>query len=183
MLSETASVFAELLVFTAQLELLDMAEERKAFTCQKLESIFATVFRQISMNRFEDRVHSARRERGELKTEEVTDMWLGTQRQMFGGSVNLTENYGIWWSYIPHFLHTPGYVYSYAFGELLVLALYGLYKQEGASFVPKYLDLLAAGGSRSPYELVQPFGVDLDNPEFWSNGLRIIDDMLAITEG
>jgi oligoendopeptidase F len=182
-LSETASVFAELLVFNSQLELLDTAAERKAFTCQKLESIFATVFRQVSMNRFEDRVHNARREQGELKTEAVTDMWLETQRQMFGGSVILTENYGIWWSYIPHFLHTPGYVYSYAFGELLVLALYGLYRQEGETFVPKYLDLLAAGGSRSPYELVKPFGVDLDDPGFWRNGLKIIDDMLAITEG
>lgn len=181
-LSETASVFAELLVFNSQLELLDREEERKAFICQKLESIFATVFRQISMNRFEDKVHNARRDHGELKTEEVTTMWLQTQDEMFGDSVSLSENYGIWWSYIPHFLHTPGYVYSYAFGELLVLALYGLYKKEGASFVPQYLDLLAAGGSQTPYELVQPFGVDLDDPQFWNNGLQIIDDMLKLVE-
>ena len=181
-LSETASVFAELLVFNSQLELLDDKEERKAFICQKLESIFATVFRQVSMNRFEDKVHNARRAQGELKSEEVTDFWMDTQCEMFGDAVTLSDNYGIWWSYIPHFLHTPGYVYSYAFGELLVLALYDLYKKDGASFVPKYLELLSAGGSLTPYELLEPFGVDLDDPEFWNNGLKIIDDMLKMVE-
>ena len=181
-LSETASVFAELLVFNSQLDLLAKKEERNAFICQKLESIFATVFRQISMNRFEDKVHNARREKGELKTEEITGMWLLTQKDMFGDSVSLSENYGIWWSYIPHFLHTPGYVYSYAFGELLVLALYALYKKEGASFVPKYLELLSAGGSQTPYKLVEPFGVNLDDPQFWNDGLKIIDEMLGLVE-
>lgn len=181
-LSETASVFAELLVFNAQLDLLDNEEERKAFICQKLESIFATVFRQISMNRFENKVHNGRREQGELESDQVTEMWLATQREMFGDSVTLTDNYGVWWSYIPHFLHTPGYVYSYAFGELLVLALYALYKKDEAAFVPKYLELLAAGGSRTPYELVQPFGVDLDDSQFWNDGLQFIDDMLGLVE-
>ncbi len=181
-LAETASVFAELLVFNSQLELLQDKEERNAFICQKLESIFATVFRQISMNRFEDKVHNARREQGELKTEEVTDFWLSTQREMFGDSVTLSEDYGIWWSYIPHFLHTPGYVYSYAFGELLVLALYALYKKEGEAFVPKYMDLLAAGGSQTPYKLLESFGLDPDDPEFWNSGLQIIDDMLKLVE-
>ena len=181
-LSETASVFAELLVFNSQLELLDNREERNAFICQKLESIFATVFRQVSMNRFEDKVHNARREKGELKSEEVADFWMATQREMFGDSVTLTDNYGFWWSYIPHFLHTPGYVYSYAFGELLVLALYGLYKKEGESFVPKYLELLSAGGSNTPYKLVEPFGVNLDDPQFWNDGLQIIDDMLGLVD-
>ena len=181
-LSETASVFAELLVFNSQLGLLDDKKEKKAFICQKLESIFATVFRQISMNRFEDRVHNARRAQGELKSEEVTDFWMATQREMFGDTVTLSENYGIWWSYIPHFLHTPGYVYSYAFGELLVLSLYALYKKDGASFVPKYLELLAAGGIRTPYELLEPFGVDLDDSQFWNDGLQIIDDLLSMIE-
>lgn len=181
-LSETASVFAELLVFNAQLELLDKKQERQAFICQKLESIFATVFRQVSMNRFENRVHNARRDEGELQTETLSAMWLETQNEMFGDSVSLTENYGIWWSYIPHFLHTPGYVYSYAFGELLVLALYGLYRKEGEAFVPRYLELLAAGGSRTPYELVESFGVNLDDAEFWNSGLQIIADMLKMVE-
>ena len=181
-LSETASVFAELLVFNSQLQLLDKKEEKNAFICQKLESIFATVFRQISMNRFEDQVHNARREQGELKTEGITEMWLQTQRAMFGDSVTLSENYGIWWSYIPHFLHTPGYVYSYAFGELLVLALYALYKKEGDSFVPKYIDLLAAGGTQTPYTLLEPFGVNPDDPAFWDDGVKIIDEMLQLAE-
>ena len=181
-LSETASVFAELLVFNSQLELLENKDERRAFICQKLESIFATVFRQISMNRFEEKVHTARREQGELKTETVTEMWLETQREMFGDSVTLSDNYGIWWSYIPHFLHSPGYVYSYAFGELLVLALYALYKKDGGSFVPLYLNLLSAGGSLTPYQLLKPFGVNLDGPQFWSDGLQIINDMLGLVE-
>jgi len=181
-LAETASVFAELLVFNSQLDLLKDQEERNAFICQKLESIFATVFRQVSMNRFEDKVHNARREQGELKTEEITDLWLSTQRQMFGDSVTLSEDYGIWWSYIPHFLHTPGYVYSYAFGELLVLALYALYKKDGKGFVPKYMDLLTAGGIQTPYELLESFGVDPDDPQFWNSGLQIIDEMLKLVE-
>ena len=181
-LSETASVFAELLVFNSQLQLLDNKEEKNAFIYQKLESIFATVFRQISMNRFEDQVHNARREQGELKTEGITEMWLQTQRAMFGDSVTLSENYGIWWSYIPHFLHTPGYVYSYAFGELLVLGLYALFKKEGDSFVPKYMDLLAAGGTQTPYTLLEPFGVNPDDPAFWNDGVKIIDEMLQLVE-
>jgi oligoendopeptidase F len=181
-LSETASVFAELLVFNSQLKLLSDPEEKRAFVCQKLESIFATVFRQVSMNRFEDMVHNGRREKGELKTEEISDMWRQTQSEMFKDSVVLTDDYSIWWTYIPHFLHTPGYVYSYAFGELLVLALYALYRKEGTSFVPKYLDLLAAGGSQTPYKLVEPFGVDLDDPQFWNDGFKIIDEMLGLVE-
>ena len=181
-LSETASVFAELLVFNSQLDQLPHGAARNAFICQKLESIFATVFRQVSMNRFEEKAHNARRQQGELKTEEITGLWLATQREMFGESVTLSDNYGIWWSYIPHFLHTPGYVYSYAFGELLVLALYGLYKKEGAAFVPRYLELLAAGGSNDPYRLLAPFNVKLDDPKFWHDGLQIIDDMLGLVE-
>ncbi len=101
---------------------------------------------------------------------------------MFGDSVTMTDDYAVWWSYIPHFLSTPGYVYSYAFGELLVLALYNIYEQEGDSFVPRYLDLLRAGGSRSPYELLKPFGVDLDDPGFWDGGLAIIHRMLTMVE-
>lgn len=181
-LAETASVFAELLVFNSQLALLDKEEEKRAFTCQKLESIFATVFRQTAMNRFEHQMHEGRRSQGELSSDRLSEYWLTTQRAMFGDSVQLGEDYGIWWSYIPHFLSTPGYVYSYAFGELLVLALYGMYQQQGASFVTKYLELLSAGGSRTPYELLQPFGIDLDNPAFWQQGLNVIEEMLTRVE-
>ena len=178
-LAETASVFAELLVFKAQVRLLPTPEARRAYLCQKLESIFATVFRQVSMNRFEAAVHNGRRTQGELSAEQISAAWMETQRPMFGDSVTLRPDYAIWWSYIPHFLSTPGYVYSYAFGELLVLALYARYLQEGKPFVGKYLDLLRAGGSRSPIELMQPFGIDLNDPAFWHGGLNIIEDMLA----
>ncbi len=181
-LAETASVFAELLAFQAQLALFDNAQEKRAFICQKLESIFATVFRQTAMNRFEKLMHDGRRSEGELSRERLSAFWLQTQKDMFGDSVRLSEDYGIWWSYIPHFLSTPGYVYSYAFGELLVLALYGFYQNEGDAFVAKYIDLLAAGGSVSPYELVLPFGLDLDDPTFWNRGLGVIEKMLAEVE-
>jgi len=181
-LAETASVFAEMLIFQSQLALLTDGAQRRAFICQKLESIFATVFRQTAMNRFEKRMHEGRREQGELSSEQLSEFWLATQGEMFADSVTLRPEYGIWWSYIPHFLSTPGYVYSYAFGELLVLALYGLYQKQGDSFVTLYAELLAAGGSASPYDLVKPFGIDLDDPAFWQQGLNVIDGMLRQVE-
>ncbi len=181
-LAETASVFAEMLIFQSQLALLSDGAPRRAFVCQKLESIFATVFRQTAMNRFEKRMHEGRRGQGELSCEQLSEFWLATQNEMFGDAVTLRPDYGIWWSYIPHFLSTPGYVYSYAFGELLVLALYGLYQQQGDSFVALYSQLLAAGGTASPYDLVKPFGIDLDDPAFWHQGLNVIDGMLRQVE-
>jgi len=181
-LAETASVFAELLVFKSQLETLSNTDEKRAFICQKLESVFATVFRQVAMNRFEHLMHEGRRNHGELSNEQLSSFWMQTQQQMFQDSVILEDHYEVWWSYIPHFLSTPGYVYSYAFGELLVLALYGVYQKEGRSFVEKYLTLLAAGGSSSPYELLKPFGIDLNSSEFWEQGLAVIDSMLLEVE-
>jgi len=181
-LAETASVFAELLIFHRQLDTLSDRDQKRAFICQKLESIFATVFRQISMNRFEDMVHNSRRDRGELSTEDISSLWMESQKAMFGDAVSLGDHYRSWWSYIPHFLHTPGYVYSYAFGELLVLSLYRIYKQEGAAFIPKYLHLLAEGGSQSPYELLKPFNIDLNAPTFWQGGFQVIEEMLADVE-
>ncbi len=181
-LAETASVFAELLVFKAQVALLERPAERRAFICQKLESIFATVFRQVAMNRFEKLMHEGRREHGELSSEELGERWLRTQREMFGDSVVLRDDYRIWWSYIPHFLATPGYVYAYAFGELLVLALYDRYLQEGEPFVEAYLELLAAGGSAPPAALLKPFRIDLSDPSFWHGGLQVIETMLQEVE-
>jgi len=181
-LAETASVFAELLLFKFQLQALSSKEEQRAFVCQKLESIFATVFRQVAMNRFEHAVHNARRDKGELAAEEISAHWRTTQQSMFEDSVTLRSDYDCWWSYIPHFVSSPGYVYSYAFGELLVLSLYALYQQQGDSFVPKYFDMLRAGGSRSPYEILAPFGVDLNDRQFWLNGLSLIDSMLREVE-
>jgi oligoendopeptidase F len=101
---------------------------------------------------------------------------------MFGDSVTLTEDYGLWWSYVPHFLSTPGYVYAYAFGELLVLALYARYQQDGGDFAERYLAMLAAGGSRWPHEIVKPLGVDLTDPGFWANGLAILEGLVAEAE-
>ena len=177
-LAETASVFGELLVFQTQLKLIEDPAQKRAFICQKLESIFATVFRQTAMNRFENAMHTGRRESGELSPEQLSEFWLASQQEMFGDSVELTDDYKIWWSCIPHFLSTPGYVYSYAFGELLVLALYGVYLEEGEPFVDKYITLLASGGSASPYELLEPFGFDIDEISFWQKGLKVIEDMV-----
>jgi oligoendopeptidase F len=134
------------------------------------------------MNRFEDAIHNARRAEGELSTERIGEEWMRTQRAMFRDSVQLSDAYSTWWSYIPHFIHTPGYVYAYAFGNLLALAIYARYEAEGAAFVPSYLELLAAGGSDSPNELAKLVGVDLADPEFWNAGLKVIEGQLAEAE-
>ncbi len=134
------------------------------------------------MNRYEDAIHSARRAEGELSSERISELWMTTQRAMFGDSVTLTEDYGIWWSYIPHFIHTPGYVYAYAFGELLVMALFARYQQEGASFAPKYLDVLKAGGSDWPHVILSKLGVDLNDPNFWKLGLVEVEKLVTMAE-
>lgn len=181
-LAETASVFAELLVFEAQRKLLPEPKAQQAFICQKLESIFATVFRQVAMHCFEAELHQGRRKQGELSPEQISGLWMQTQKPMFGNSLTLREEYGLWWAYISHFLAVPGYVYSYAFGELLVLALYARYLQEGEGFVARYLELMRAGGCRSPYELLAPFQINLNDPAFWHGGLDIIETLLAEAE-
>jgi oligoendopeptidase F len=149
---------------------------------QKIEDSFATVFRQIAMNRFEDGLHTARRSEGELSTERLNQIWMETQKAMFQGSVNLRDEYAQWWSYIPHFLGTPGYVYAYAFGELLVLALFNLYQQRGAEFVPQYLDVLAAGDSDYPDRILAKVGVDLSDPAFWTQGLDTLRQLVEQEE-
>jgi oligoendopeptidase F len=180
--AETASVFGEMLVFSHLVEGLSTADERTALLCSKLEDIFATVFRQIAMNRFEDVLHTARRERGELDSDFISGAWMQAQRTMFADSVQLQDHYRIWWSYIPHFLHSPGYVYAYAFGELLVLALFQQYRERGSEFVPLYLDLLSSGGKEAPGDLLKPFGVDLADAGFWNRGLVVIEDLLLRAE-
>ena len=173
--AEMASTFAEMLVFQDLMAAESDREVRLSMLVGKIEDTFATVFRQISMNRFEDKMHTARRSEGELTTERLSKLWLETQRDMFADSVTITEEYGLWWSYVPHFLHTPGYVYAYSFGELLVLALYRIYQEEGAPFVPKYLDLLAAGDSDYPDRLLAKVGVDINDPGFWQKGIDVIE--------
>jgi oligoendopeptidase F len=180
--AETASVFGEMLVFDALRESEKDPSRRLSLLVSKIDDIVATVFRQVAMNRFEDQVHNRRRRDGELSPDDFTSAWLSTQREMFRGSVTLGDHYGIWWSYIPHFIHTPGYVYSYAFGELLVLALYSIYRRDGRGFVERYLKLLSAGGSDWPHRLLEPFGVDLQDPGFWYHGLREIEALLDESE-
>lgn len=180
--AEMASVFGEMLVFNDLMARESDPSARLAMLASKIEDTFATVFRQISMNRFEDAIHTARRQEGELSVERFNEFWLQTQRAMFGQSLTLREDYGIWWSYIPHFIRTPGYVYAYAFGELLVLALFSQYKQEGAAFAPRYLEVLSSGGSDSPERILAKVGVDLTDPNFWQQGLQIIDDMVSDLE-
>jgi oligoendopeptidase F len=124
-------------------------------------------------------MHTKRREKGELSQDEFSQIWMSTQSAMFGSSVKLTDGYRVWWSYISHFLHVPGYVYSYAFGELLVLSLYAIYQKEGSGFVENYKKLLEAGGSDTAYELLKPFGIDLRDSSFWQGGLSIIDTMVG----
>lgn len=176
--AEMASTFGEMLVFTDLMNKEPDPEVRLSMLAQKIEDTFATVFRQISMNRFEHGLHTARRTEGELTTERINQIWMESQTAMFGDSVNLTDNYASWWSYIPHFLNTPGYVYAYAFGELLVLALFNLYQERGAAFVPQFIDVLAAGDSDWPEKILAHIGVDLSDLGFWNQGLSAIRDLV-----
>jgi oligoendopeptidase F len=180
--AETASVFGEMLVFQRLLDREDDPAARLAMLVQKIDDSMATVFRQVTMNRFEDAVHTHRRERGELTSSDFAEHWMTTQRRMYGDAVTLGEHYRRWWSYIPHFVHTPGYVYAYAFGELLVLALYARYRDGQDGFADAYLGLLRAGGSDWPHTLVGRLGIDLQDPAFWEQGLRAIEDLIVEAE-
>jgi len=180
--AETASVFAEMLVFKKILRELDDPKERLALLMGKIDDTIATVFRQVSMNRFEHAIHTARRGEGELSADDFSRMWRETQTALYGDSVTLTSDYDLWWCYIPHFLHTPGYVYAYAFGELLVLALYDRYEKGQDGFTEAYVNLLKAGGSDWPEQLIGTLGVDINDPEFWKNGLGIVDRLVKEAE-
>ncbi len=181
-LAETASVFGETVTSTRLLGMLDDPGERFALLASTLEDSIATVFRQVAMNRFEQACHTTRREQGELSTDQFAEHWITTQREMMGDAVELTDGYRTWWSYIPHFIGTPGYVYAYAYGQLLALSVYARYAEQGDVFVPAYLELLKAGGSRSPEDLGAIVGCDLTDPGFWDAGLRIVDGQLTAAE-
>ncbi len=181
-LAETASVFGETVTFGRLLGETTDPAARLALLAESLEGQIATVFRQIAMNRFEDAVHTERRERGELSTDRFGELWAATQTDMLGDAVEITEGYRTWWSYIPHFIGTPGYVYAYAYGQLLALSVYRQYEERGAEFVPSYLELLSRGGSASPEELGRIVGVDLADPAFWDGGLAIVEEQLAAAE-
>jgi oligoendopeptidase F len=179
---ETASVFGETLVFRRLLDAAATPASRLTLLAENIEGSIATVFRQTAMNRFEDLVHTARREEGELSIERFGELWQQSQSEMLGDAVEITEGYRTWWSYVPHFIGTPGYVYAYAYGQLLALSVYGRYLEEGEAFVPRYLDLLEAGGSRSPEELAAIAGLDLADPRFWHDGLKLVRAQLDAAE-
>lgn len=180
--AETASVFGEMLVFQRLMSRLEDPKEKLALLIGKIDDTIATVFRQISMNRFEHAIHTKRREEGELTTEEFSQLWRKTQNDIYGDSVTLTENYNLWWCYIPHFLHTPGYVYAYAFGELLVLALYEEYRQSKNGFSDRYIEMLRTGGSDWPEHIVGKLGLDITQPDFWNKGLAAVEQMIEQAE-
>src|SRR5271165_573966 len=181
-LAETASVFGETIVFGRLLEEDSTPASRLALLAENLEDTIATVFRQVAMNRFEELVHTNRREQGELSVDRLGELWAESQSEMFGDSIELSEGYRSWWSYIPHFVNSPGYVYAYAYGQLLALSVYERYEQVGAELVPRYLELLAAGGSRTPEELGMIVGVDLQDPGFWESGLDLVERQLTDAE-
>ena len=179
---ETASVFGETLVFRRLLDAADTPESRLSLLAENIEGSIATVFRQVAMNQFEQRAHTARRTEGELSLDRIGELWTQSQEELLGDAVEVTDNYKSWWSYVPHFIGTPGYVYAYAYGQLLALSVYGKYLEEGESFVPKYLEMLAAGGSRSPEELAAIAGLDLTDPGFWRSGLDLVRGQLEQAE-
>jgi oligoendopeptidase F len=181
-LAETASVFAETIVFGRLLAEDSTPASRLALLAENIEGAIATVFRQVAMNRFEDLVHTARRDEGELSVARFGELWSESQEELLGDSVEITDGYRSWWSYIPHFIGSPGYVYAYAYGQLLALSVYERYEQRGAEFVPRYLELLAAGGSRSPEELGRIVDVDLADPGFWESGLDLVERQLHEAE-
>jgi oligoendopeptidase F len=181
-LAETASVFGETVTFGRLLDATSDPEARLSLLAESLEGQIATVFRQVAMNRFEERVHTERREVGELSVEQFNTAWADTQTAMLGDSVEITDGYRTWWSYIPHFMGTPGYVYAYSYGQLLALSVYRAYERQGSDFVPRYLDMLAAGGSKSPEELGRIVGLDLADPAFWDGGLQIVAEQLEAAE-
>jgi oligoendopeptidase F len=181
-LAETASVFGEALTFDRILAEEKDPRIRLAMLCNQCEDAFSTVFRQVAFNRYEDEVHNRRRAEGELSVEQLGEVFQEKLQAMFGDALILTDEHRVWWSYVTHFMHTPGYVYAYAFGNLLALSIYHRYKEVGAAFVDDYLEFLAAGGSTRPDELVRRIGMDITDPRFWDAGLQILDEMVGEVE-
>jgi oligoendopeptidase F len=180
-LAETASVFGEMLTFR---KLLANAErkERKAMLAAKVEDMINTVVRQIAFYTFERSVHTERRQ-GELTAERINALWLDVQHESLGPAIDFRPGYEVFWGYIPHFIHSPFYVYAYAFGDCLVNSLYAVYEQANEGFAERYLDMLAAGGTKHHSELLAPFGLDARDPAFWQGGLGVIERMITELEG
>ncbi len=176
-LAETASVFGEMLTFRALLEKTTDKRERKAMLAQKVEDMINTVVRQIAFYEFERKLHTARRE-GELTSDAIGELWLSVQEESLGPAIRISEGYETYWAYIPHFIHSPFYVYAYAFGDCLVNSLYAVYQQADKGFQDKYFELLKAGGTKHHSELLKPFGLDATDPSFWSKGLSMIEGLI-----
>ncbi len=178
-MAETASVFAEMLVFEKLQSRLSSPRDRLILLAGKIEDTFATVFRQVAMYRFELAAHHARRTEGELTADRYSALWQENIQAMFRDSLELGEDHACWWSYIPHIYQSPFYVYAYAFGELMVLALYARYQQEGPSFVDRYLSVLEAGGSQKPEDMLKAVGIDIRDRSFWQGGVDLIAALVA----
>ena len=176
-LAETASVFGEMLTFRLLLEKTTDRRERKAMLAQKVEDMINTVVRQIAFYEFERRIHTERR-KGELTSDRIGEMWLEVQAESLGPAIRLREGYETFWTYIPHFIHSPFYVYAYAFGDCLVNSLYAVYQNAEQGFQEKYFEMLRAGGTRHHSELLAPFGLDATNPAFWQIGLSVISGLI-----
>ncbi len=177
-LAETASLFGEQLVFEHLMTTESSLKERKSMLAKKVEDSLNTIVRQITFYEFEYRVHS-RRKQGELTSQQISDIWQDVTQESFGDSVNARKESSSLWSGIPHFIHSPFYVYSYAFGNCLANSLYGVYdKGDVSDFVPKYIDLLRSGGSKKHKELLAPFGLDANDPSFWQKGLDVVNKMI-----
>ena len=176
-LAETASVFGEMLTFRKLLDQAPTPRERKALLASKVEDMINTVVRQIAFYSFERQVHTDRRE-GELTSDRLGEIWLEVQHESLGPAIELKPGYETFWCYIPHFIHAPFYVYAYAFGDCLVNSLYAVYEKAEKGFAERYLDMLAAGGTKHHKELLAPFGLDASDPNFWSMGLKVIEGLI-----
>jgi oligoendopeptidase F len=181
-LAETASVFGEMLTFRKLLDGTRDQKQRKAMLAAKVEDMINTVVRQIAFYSFERKVHEARRQ-GELTAENLCDLWLSVQSESLGPAIRLGPGYETFWAYIPHFIHSPFYVYAYAFGDCLVNSLYGVYQNSASGFQERYFALLSAGGTKHHSELLKPFGLDARDPAFWQIGLTMIEGLIAELEG
>ena len=176
-LAETASVFGEMLTFRSLLDKTEDRRERKAMLAQKVEDMINTVVRQIAFYEFERKVHTERKN-GELTSDQLGKFWLEVQAESLGPAIKLREGYETFWTYIPHFIHSPFYVYAYAFGDCLVNSLYAVYQNAERGFQEKYFDMLRAGGTKHHSELLKPFGLDASDPAFWQIGLGVISNLI-----
>jgi oligoendopeptidase F len=180
-LAETASVFGEMLTFKALLGSITDKTQRKAMLAAKVEDMINTVVRQIAFYSFERKLHLARKE-GELTPDQIGELWMSVQGESLGPAIQLREGYETFWAYIPHFVHSPFYVYAYAFGDCLVNSLYAVYEKASDGFAERYLAMLSAGGTKHHSELLKPFGLDARDPTFWKGGLSVIEGMIGELE-